>query len=189
MQPTWTPGRFNITLWVLMNWHACKSLLNTSRRAVEQLAGCLAKPGKSQQSRSKYDRLMRCDCFKMGVSLFTTVTQGHAHSSTHRMRHSACTLTRMPVRSRGGGGTRGYENNESHSFTRKTGAVTQEQPWMRKWTWQPWMRKWNCHRCVTMSRTVRLYYLTDQGVSLAFPELPSVEMDVGKWELGHSWVM
>ena len=27
---------------------------------------------------------------KLSVSLFTAVTQGHAHSSTHRMRHSAC---------------------------------------------------------------------------------------------------
>ena len=33
-----------------------------------------------------------------------------------------------------------------------------------------------------MSRTVRLYYLTDQGVSLVFPELPTVELAVGKWE-------
>ena len=29
-----------------MNWHTCKSLLNTSGRAVEQLAGCLAKQAK-----------------------------------------------------------------------------------------------------------------------------------------------
>ena len=46
MQPTWTPGRFNINLRVLMNWHTCKSLLNTSGRAVEQFAGCLAKQAK-----------------------------------------------------------------------------------------------------------------------------------------------
>ena len=29
-----------------MNWHTSKSLLNTSGRAVEQLAGCLAKQAK-----------------------------------------------------------------------------------------------------------------------------------------------
>ena len=40
MQPTWTPGRLKI---VLMHGHTCKSLLNTLGRAVEQLAGCLAK--------------------------------------------------------------------------------------------------------------------------------------------------
>ena len=33
-------------LTVLMTWHTCKSLLNTSGRAVEQLAGCLAKQAK-----------------------------------------------------------------------------------------------------------------------------------------------
>ena len=38
---------------------ACKSLLNTLRRAVEQLAGCLAKQSKSQQSRSKYNSMQR----------------------------------------------------------------------------------------------------------------------------------
>ena len=50
----WTPGRFKI---VLMHRHTCKSLLNTLGRAVEQLAGCLAKQARShmsQQSRSKY---------------------------------------------------------------------------------------------------------------------------------------
>ena len=47
----WTPGRFKI---VLMHGHTCKSLLNTLGRTVEQLAGCLAKQAKSQQSRSKY---------------------------------------------------------------------------------------------------------------------------------------
>ena len=47
----WTPGRFKI---VLMHGHTCESLLNTLGRAVEQLAGCLAKQAKSQQSRSKY---------------------------------------------------------------------------------------------------------------------------------------
>ena len=30
-------------LWVLMHWYTCKCLLNTLERAVEQLAGCLAK--------------------------------------------------------------------------------------------------------------------------------------------------
>ena len=40
MQPTSTPGRFKI---FLMHGHTFKSLLNTSGRAVEQLAGCLAK--------------------------------------------------------------------------------------------------------------------------------------------------
>ena len=29
-----------------MHWHTCKSLLNTLGRAVEQLAGCLAKQAK-----------------------------------------------------------------------------------------------------------------------------------------------
>ena len=29
-----------------MNWHTCESLLNTSGRAAEQLAGCLAKQAK-----------------------------------------------------------------------------------------------------------------------------------------------
>ena len=43
MQPTWTPGRFKI---ILMHGHTCKSLLNTLGRAVEQLAGCLAKQAK-----------------------------------------------------------------------------------------------------------------------------------------------
>ena len=43
MQPTWTPGRFKN---VLMHGHTCKSLLNTLGRAVEQLAGCLAKQAK-----------------------------------------------------------------------------------------------------------------------------------------------
>ena len=47
----WTPGRFKI---ILMHGHSCKSLLNTLGRAVEQLAGCLAKQAKSQQLRSKY---------------------------------------------------------------------------------------------------------------------------------------
>ena len=47
----WTPGRFKI---VLMHGHTCKSLLNTLGRAVAQLARCLAKQAKSQQSRSKY---------------------------------------------------------------------------------------------------------------------------------------
>ena len=43
MQPTSTPGRFKI---FLMHGHTCKSLLNTSGRAVEQLAGYLAKQAK-----------------------------------------------------------------------------------------------------------------------------------------------
>ena len=30
-----------------MHWYTCKSLLNTLGRAVEQLAGCLAKQAKS----------------------------------------------------------------------------------------------------------------------------------------------
>ena len=53
MQPTSldSRGRFKI---ILMHGHTCKSLLNTLGRAVEQLAGCLAKQAKSQQSRSKY---------------------------------------------------------------------------------------------------------------------------------------
>ena len=43
-----------------MHWYTCKSLLNTlgiavEHLAVEQLAGCLAKQSKSQQSRSKYN--------------------------------------------------------------------------------------------------------------------------------------
>ena len=33
-------------LWVLMHWYTCKCLLNTLGRAVEQLAGCLAKETK-----------------------------------------------------------------------------------------------------------------------------------------------
>ena len=52
MQPTSLDSwQFKI---VLMHGHTCKSLLNTLGRAVEQLAGCLAKQAKSQQSRSKY---------------------------------------------------------------------------------------------------------------------------------------
>ena len=46
MQSTWTSGRFKI---VLMHGHTCKFLLNTSLssgRAVEQLAGYLAKQAK-----------------------------------------------------------------------------------------------------------------------------------------------
>ena len=42
-----------------MHWCPCKSLLNTLGRAVEQLAGCFAKPSKSQQLRSKYNS-MQC---------------------------------------------------------------------------------------------------------------------------------
>ena len=42
-----------------MHWYTCKSLLNTLGRAVEQLAGCLAKISKSQQSRSKYNSMQR----------------------------------------------------------------------------------------------------------------------------------
>ena len=38
-----------------MHLYTCKSLLNTLGRAVEQLAGCLAKQSKSQQLRSKYN--------------------------------------------------------------------------------------------------------------------------------------
>ena len=63
----WTPGRFKI---VLMHGHTCKFLLNTLGRAVEQLAGCLAKQAKSQQSRSKYMTASKRD-----VSLFTAVAQ------------------------------------------------------------------------------------------------------------------
>ena len=42
-----------------MHLYTCKSLLNTLGRAVEQLAGCLAKQSKSQQLRSKYNS-MQC---------------------------------------------------------------------------------------------------------------------------------
>ena len=42
-----------------MHWYTCKSLLNTLGRAIEQLAGCLAKTRKSQQSRSKYNSMQR----------------------------------------------------------------------------------------------------------------------------------
>ena len=38
-----------------MHLYTCKSLLNTLGRAVEQLAGCLAKQSESQQLRSKYN--------------------------------------------------------------------------------------------------------------------------------------
>ena len=75
-----SPHELLAGLTVLMNWHTCKSLLNTSGRAVEQLAS------KSQQSRSKYNSHANtsakwifnemCDRFKTGVSLFTAVTQG-----------------------------------------------------------------------------------------------------------------
>ena len=69
-----------------MNWHTCKSLLNTSGRAVEQFAGCLAKQAKvstrgqstttMQISALSYEYLIRrCDRFKEGVSLFTAVMQ------------------------------------------------------------------------------------------------------------------
>ena len=40
-----------------MHLYTCKSLLNTLGRAVEQLAGCLAKQSKSQQLRSKYNSM------------------------------------------------------------------------------------------------------------------------------------
>ena len=51
-----------------MNWHTCKSLLNTSGRAVEQLAGCLAKqakvssrgPSRTASAKLSYQYLMRC---------------------------------------------------------------------------------------------------------------------------------
>ena len=76
-----------------MHRHTCKSLLTTFERAVEQLAGCLAKQAKisSQGQSTTAMPILACDRFKAGVSLFTAVAPGHAHSSTHRMRHSACT--------------------------------------------------------------------------------------------------
>jgi len=39
--PTWTPAEFYVSLWVLMHWYTCKSLLNTLGRAVKWLAKCL----------------------------------------------------------------------------------------------------------------------------------------------------
>ena len=45
-----------------MHGYTCKSLLNTLGRAVEQLAGCLAKQAKSQQSRSKYMTVSKRVC-------------------------------------------------------------------------------------------------------------------------------
>ena len=59
LQLTWTCAEFYVNLRVLMHWYTCKSLLNTLGRVVEQLAGCLAKQSKSQQSRSKYTS-MQC---------------------------------------------------------------------------------------------------------------------------------
>ena len=47
MQPTWTPAELYVmSLWVLMHWHTCKSLLNTLGIAVKQLAGFFAKQAK-----------------------------------------------------------------------------------------------------------------------------------------------
>ena len=84
-----------------MHWYTCKSLLNTFRSAVEQLAECFAKQV-SQQSRSKYNSNVKparsvLQIFNMSnwcarVSFYTSSDIGHAHSSTHRMRLSPGTL-------------------------------------------------------------------------------------------------
>ena len=61
-----------------MNWHTGKSLLNTSGRAVEQLAGCLAKQAKVSsrgQSRTASAKLSYQYDVKAGVSLFTAVNK------------------------------------------------------------------------------------------------------------------
>ena len=68
-----------------MNWHTCKSLLNTSGRAVEQLAGCLAKQAKVSsrgQSRTasaklSYQYLMRDVKAGVSLALFTAEEVGH----------------------------------------------------------------------------------------------------------------
>ena len=89
MQPTWTPGRFNINLWILMHWHTCKSPLNTSGRAVEQLAGCVAKLAKvSSQGQSTTAMQTAQSWCQSGCIPFLRQRLGHAHGSTHRMRHS-----------------------------------------------------------------------------------------------------
>ena len=72
----WTPGRFKIAL---MHGHTCKSLLNTLGRAVEQLAGCLAKQVSSRGQSTTAMQIPACDRFKVGVSLFTAVAPGHAY--------------------------------------------------------------------------------------------------------------
>ena len=59
LQLTWTCAEFYVNLSVLMHLYTCKYLLNTLGRAVQQLAGCLAKQSKSQQLRSKYNS-MQC---------------------------------------------------------------------------------------------------------------------------------
>ena len=73
MQSTWTLGRFKI---ILMHGHTCKFLLNTSLssgRAVEQLAGCLAKQAKAI-SRGQSTTAMQIPALSclMGLNTFTS---------------------------------------------------------------------------------------------------------------------
>ena len=88
----WTPGRFKI---ILMHRHTCKSLLTTFERAVEQLAGCLAKQAKSQQSRSKYNSHANTsgDRFKANISLFT-----QWHQVTPIVPPTGCGIRPVPNR-------------------------------------------------------------------------------------------
>ena len=79
-----------------MHWHTGKSLLNTLGIAVEQFAGCLAKVSSRGRTTTAMQMparevLMNINEMMSSGPLFTAVTQGHVHSPTHWMRHSACT--------------------------------------------------------------------------------------------------
>ena len=74
-------------MWVLMHWHTCKSLLNTLGRAVEQLAGCLAKQAEVTRSRSKYNSCKAARRVKMlqPTKRATSKKYGGVHpTNTHR---------------------------------------------------------------------------------------------------------
>ena len=72
---------------ILLLWYTFKSH-EYLRRAVEQLAGCLAKRSKlSRQGQST--TAMQSQRKELLIRVSTR--QGHAYSPTYRMWHSACT--------------------------------------------------------------------------------------------------
>ena len=52
-----------------MHWHTYKSLLNTLARAVEQLAGCLAKQAKGSRGQSTTNRQRQREGLKCSMNI------------------------------------------------------------------------------------------------------------------------